>query len=116
MKRAVRLVLVVSCCRRRRPRQTPQTPSAETLLQKIDENQAAGAKITVWEMTIRGRRGSRTMKAKSWVQGVDRAFTEYLDPPRDAGTKMLKLGDQLWTYAPSRIGPSRSPGTCCGNR
>ncbi len=78
-----------------------QTPSPELLMQKIDENQAAGTKIQVWEMTIRGRRGNRTVKAKSWVQGVDRAFTEYLDPPREAGTKMLKLGGQLWTYAPS---------------
>ena len=52
-------------------------------------------------MTIHGRRGSRTPKAKSWVQGVDQAFTEYLDPPRDAGTKMLKLGGQLWTFSPS---------------
>jgi outer membrane lipoprotein-sorting protein len=78
-----------------------QTPSPETLLQKIDENQSAGSRITAWEMTIQGRRGSRTVKAKSWIQGVDRAFTEYLDPPREAGTKMLKLGNQLWTYAPS---------------
>jgi outer membrane lipoprotein-sorting protein len=78
-----------------------QTPSPERLLQQIDENQASGTKITTWEMTIRGRRGSRTVKAKSWIQGTDRAFTEYLDPPRDAGIKMLKLRDQLWTYAPS---------------
>jgi len=79
--------------------QTP--PSPERLLQQIDENQAAGTKITTWEMTIRGRRGSRTVKAKSWVEGIDRAFTEYLEPARDAGTKMLKVRDQLWTYAPS---------------
>ena len=79
----------------------PQAPSAESILKKIDENQVAGSRITVYEMTIRGRRGSRTMKAKSWVQGVDRAFTEYLEPPREAGTKMLKLRDQLWTYSPS---------------
>jgi len=52
-------------------------------------------------MTIRGRRGSRTMKAKSWVEGIDRAFTEYLEPPREARTKMLKVRDQLWTYSPS---------------
>jgi outer membrane lipoprotein-sorting protein len=78
-----------------------QPPSAESILKKIDENQASGSRITVYEMTIHGRRGSRTMRAKSWVQGVDRAFTEYLDPPRDAGTKMLKLRDQLWTYSPS---------------
>lgn len=76
-------------------------PSAEAILKKIDENQVAGSRITVYEMTIRSRRGSRTMKAQSWVQGVDRAFTEYLEPPREAGTKMLKLRDQLWTYSPS---------------
>ena len=78
-----------------------QTPSVETILRRVDENQSAGSKITQWEMTVHGRRGSRTMKAKSWVQGVERAFTEYLDPPREAGTKMLKIKDQLWTYSPS---------------
>jgi outer membrane lipoprotein-sorting protein len=79
----------------------PHAPTADSILKKIDENQVAGSRITVYEMTIRGRRGSRTMKAKSWVQGVDRAFTEYLEPAREAGTKMLKLRDQLWTYSPS---------------
>src|SRR5215510_596656 len=79
----------------------PQRPSGESILKKVDENQASGNRITVYEMTVQGRRGSRTMKAKAWVQGVDRAFTEYLEPPREAGTKMLKLRDQLWTYSPS---------------
>jgi hypothetical protein len=59
----------------------PQAPSADSILKKIDENQVAGSRITVYEMTIRGRRGSRTMKAKAWVQGVDRA-SEYLEPAR----------------------------------
>jgi outer membrane lipoprotein-sorting protein len=79
----------------------PPAPSADSILKKIDENQVSGSRITIYEMTIRGRRGSRTIKAKSWVQGVDRAFTEYLEPPREAGTKMLKLRDQLWTFSPS---------------
>jgi outer membrane lipoprotein-sorting protein len=78
-----------------------QMPTGEWLLEKIDENQTSRTKITAWEMTIHGRRGSRTVKARSWIQGVDQAFTEYLDPPREAGTKMLKLGGQLWTYSPS---------------
>jgi outer membrane lipoprotein-sorting protein len=77
------------------------TPSAEQLLQRIDDNLSAKTRISVWSMTIHGRRGSRTMRAKSWVEGVTRAFTEYLDPPRDAGTKMLKLSNELWTYSPS---------------
>jgi outer membrane lipoprotein-sorting protein len=79
----------------------PPAPSADSILKKIDENQVSGSRITIYEMTVRGRRGSRTIKAKSWVQGVDRAFTEYLEPAREAGTKMLKLGDQLWTFSPS---------------
>jgi outer membrane lipoprotein-sorting protein len=78
-----------------------QVPSAEALLQKVDQNQTSRTKVMAWEMVIHGRRGSRTMKAKSWIQGTDQAFTEYLDPPRDAGTKMLKVGQQLWTFSPS---------------
>ena len=78
-----------------------QTPSGDAILEKVDANQTSNTKVSVWEMTIRGRRGSRTMKAKSWVQGTDRAFTEYLEPARDAGTKMLKLAGQLWTFSPT---------------
>jgi len=75
-------------------------PSAETILDRVDKNAVPGNKIVVAEMTIHGRRDSRTVKSKSWVQGQEKAFTEYLDPPRERGTKMLKLGDQLWTYSP----------------
>jgi outer membrane lipoprotein-sorting protein len=77
-----------------------QAPSAETILDRVDRNAVPGTKIIVSEMTIRGRRDSRTVKSKSWIQGEEKAFTEYLDPPRERGIKMLKLGDQLWTYAP----------------
>jgi len=52
-------------------------------------------------MIIHGRRGSRTIESKSWIQGDDQSFTEYLAPPREKGTKMLKIGDELWTYSPS---------------
>ncbi|MDD4009286.1 MAG: outer membrane lipoprotein-sorting protein, partial [Fermentimonas sp.] len=33
--------------------------------------------------------------------GDKRSFTEYLSPPREEGTKMLKLEEQLWIYSPS---------------
>jgi negative regulator of sigma E activity len=78
-----------------------QVPSGDALLDKVDANQTSKTKVSTWEMTIHGRRGSRTMKAKSWIQGTDRAFTEYLDPPRESGTKMLKVANQLWTFSPS---------------
>ncbi len=77
-----------------------QAPSADSILDRVDQNAVPGNKIIVSEMTIHGRRDSRTLRVKSWIQGQEKAFSEYLDPPREKGTKMLKLGDQLWTYSP----------------
>ena len=78
-----------------------EPPSGEDILKRVDANIGSDNKISVAEMTIHGRRGSRTIKSRSWLQGQEKSFTEYLAPAREAGTKMLKLGDQLWTYIPS---------------
>ena len=78
-----------------------QAPDGEAILQRVDDNMGSDNKITTSEMIIHGRRGSRTIRAKSWISGRTKSFTEYLDPPREKGTKMLKLEDQLWTYAPA---------------
>jgi outer membrane lipoprotein-sorting protein len=78
-----------------------EPPSGEWLLNKIDENSYADTRIAVSQMVIHLARNTRTVRAKSWVKGSDKSFTEFLYPPRDQGTKMLKLGDELWTYTPS---------------
>ncbi len=78
--------------------QTP--PSAESILARTDQNAVSGNKIILSAMTIHGRRDSRSISSTSWIQGKDKAFTEYLAPAREKGIKMLKLGDQLWTYSP----------------
>ncbi len=78
-----------------------EPPSGEDILTRVDANIGSDNKISVAEMTIHGRRGSRTIKSRSWLQGQEKSFTEYLAPAREAGTKMLKLGDQLWIYIPS---------------
>ncbi len=78
-----------------------QYPCGEWVLQKIDENIGSDNKISHSRMIINGRRGSRTVESRSWIQGDEKSFTEYLAPPREAGTKMLKLEDQIWTYSPS---------------
>ncbi len=77
-----------------------QAPSADAILDKIDQNAVAGDRIAVTEMIIHSRRASRTLKSKSWIEGEEKAFTEFLEPARERGTKMLKLGDLLWTYSP----------------
>ncbi|MEO0085841.1 MAG: outer membrane lipoprotein-sorting protein [candidate division WOR-3 bacterium] len=78
-----------------------ELPDGNLLLARIDANIGSENKVIVATMTIAGRRGSRKVKVKSWVSGTDRSFTEYLAPERDKGTKMLKLGSDLWTYSPA---------------
>ena len=80
----------------------PQTDqmNADNIMKAIDENLNAESRIVTCRMVVRGRRSSRRIESKNWVVGTDLAFTEYLSPPREAGTKMLKLGDKLWTYSP----------------
>jgi outer membrane lipoprotein-sorting protein len=78
-----------------------QAPSGADVLRRVDENMFAHSRIVVSQMIIHGRRDTRTIEAKSWQRGTADAFTEYLAPAREQGTKMLKLGGDLWTYAPS---------------
>lgn len=76
-------------------------PSGKSLLEKVDQNMTARTRISVSRMEITMARGSRTIEAKSWSQGDENAFTEYLSPAREKGTKMLKTGKQLWIYSPT---------------
>ena len=78
-----------------------QAPDGEAILRRVDENLGSDNKVTTSQMIIHGRRGSRTIRSRSWIQGRNKSFTEYLDPPREKGTKMLKLENQLWTYSPA---------------
>ena len=74
--------------------------SVQEIIQAMDNNLNAKSRILTSKMIVHGRRSSRTIESKNWVVGIDKAFTEYLSPPREAGTKMLKDGDKLWTYSP----------------
>jgi len=76
-------------------------PSGVELLDAIDANLSSRNRVVESQMVIKGRRSSRTVVSKSWSVGDAKAFTEYLSPAREAGTKMLKLEDHLWTYAPA---------------
>ena len=74
--------------------------SIDEIITKIDKNLNAKSRILTSKMVVHGRRLSRTIESKNWVIGTNQAFTEYLSPAREAGTKMLKLNDKLWTYSP----------------
>lgn len=74
---------------------------ANLILEKVDRNMSSENRIMESGMTIRGKRTSRTVTSQSWGEGTNKAFTEYLSPAAERGTKMLKLEGQLWIYSPS---------------
>lgn len=74
--------------------------SADDIMKAIDQNLNAESRIITSKMVVKGRRSNRTIESKNWVVGTELAFTEYLSPPREAGTKMLKIGEKLYTYSP----------------
>ena len=74
--------------------------SADDIMKAMDQNLNAESRIITSKMVVKGRRNNRTIESKNWVVGSELAFTEYLSPPREAGTKMLKIGEKLYTYSP----------------
>jgi outer membrane lipoprotein-sorting protein len=75
-------------------------PAGEVVLHKVDENLVFDQARIEAEMVIHGRSGTRHILSMSWAKGSDKAFVEYLAPPREKGKKMLKLDDQIWIYSP----------------
>lgn len=80
---------------------TAPAQDAGEILDRVDRNMSSENRIFESTMIIHGTRTSRTITARSYSVGDTKAFTEYLSPAREQGTKMLKLEDQLWIYSPS---------------
>ena len=76
-------------------------PNADEILKKVEQNLSSDNRVFESEMIIHGKRASRTIVSRSYSVGDKQSFTEYLAPAREAGTKMLKLENQLWIYSPS---------------
>ena len=76
-------------------------PTGKSILDKVDNNMSTKTRIMTAKMEIAGLRSTRTMVSKTYSEGDSKAFTEYLAPAREKGTKMLKLENQLWIYSPT---------------
>jgi outer membrane lipoprotein-sorting protein len=76
------------------------TPTAEQLLAAMDGNLTFDSRHSRMVMTVEGRR-SRSYELVSTSRGEEDAAIEYVAPARDKGTRMLKLGGELWIFMPS---------------
>lgn len=77
-----------------------QELSGAEVLKRVDKNLFLDKALSFTSMVIYGRTGTRSVKSKIWIEGKDKSFVEYTDPPREKGKKMLKLKDHVWIYFP----------------
>jgi outer membrane lipoprotein-sorting protein len=80
---------------------TAQNPSAKEIIEKVDKNMSAESRVFTSKMVIHNPRNIRTVESKSWSMGEAKSYTEYISPPREQGTKMLKLDNLLWIFSPA---------------
>ena len=75
-------------------------PDGLEVMQRIDRNMVSENQVVESTMIVHGRRSSRTITSRGYMVSDEKSFSEYLSPPREKGTKMLKLDDKLWIYSP----------------
>ena len=76
-------------------------PTATELLESIDKNMVFETRTTRIKMVVEGKRRTRTFEMRTYGRGETDSAFEYLSPAREKGTRMLKLGDEMWIYMPS---------------
>lgn len=75
--------------------------TAAGIIKKVDYNQAPGSVVYDARMEIHQKDRVDTKSMKLYGEGQEKSFATFLSPPRDKGTSMLRLGDNLWMYLPS---------------
>lgn len=77
------------------------TLTADQILARIDQNLTFESRSSRMTMTVTKNGRVKSYEIVSYGRGAEEGASEYLSPARDAGTKMLKKGDELWMYMPS---------------
>ena len=78
-----------------------QATSVEEILSSMDRNLNFESRYTRATMTVSKPRRDKVYELETWGRGLDTAATAFHSPRRDAGTKMLKKGGELWMYMPA---------------
>ncbi len=99
------------------PFQNP--PDAEAVLTHLDDLYRSKSSVSGIEIQVTGRRTTRTLRMKAWTRGEEEVLVVIEEPPREAGTATLRVGDNLWNYLPRiartiRIPPAMMLGSWMG--
>ncbi len=81
-------------------------PTPKEILERIDANMTIKTAYMRAEMVVQYKGGdTRSMQFSSWAEGKDRSFLEFTAPARDAGSRYLRMDDNMWIFLP-RVGKS----------
>jgi outer membrane lipoprotein-sorting protein len=76
--------------------------TAEEIIQAVDDNMVYDTLTAVAKMEIVTPEGDTRTKLMTIIaRGSDDALIEVTYPQREAGTRQLRLGDELWLYIPA---------------
>lgn len=87
-------------------------PTGAEIVAKSESLIRGATQISLFSITIKTRRWTRTMEMKSWdVRAQKKNFSEITAPKKDAGTRFLLVGSDMRQYVPRiqstiRIAPS----------
>jgi outer membrane lipoprotein-sorting protein len=86
--------------------------TASEIIERSDEAIRGNTQIGIFEITIKTRRWTRTMKMKSYeIRKAKKSFAEIYEPKKDAGNRFLLIDKNMWQYVPKlqqtvKISPS----------
>jgi len=89
--------------------ETVAAQSVEEILSKLDANMSYGTASFSARMQITVGSETRYKTVNVVSQGSSKSFAEFTNP-EDRGTRMLKLGDNLWIYFPEEQGTVKLSG------
>ncbi len=78
-----------------------EKPTAFDILNKIDQNMVFDTAYAEIDMIINIKNRVITKEIISYAEGNEKSSIEFLSPPRDRGTKILKIEDIVKIYYPS---------------
>jgi hypothetical protein len=101
------------------PAAGPLPPDVDALLRRLDDLYRSGSSVARLEIVVTTARVTRTMRMKAWTRGEEEVLVVIEEPPREAGTATLRVGENLWNWLPRiartlRVPPSMMLGSWMG--
>jgi len=73
---------------------------AREIVDRVDQIMRGKSSIAQMTMEIQSKRWKRSLEAKAWSKGTDRALILIIKPVKETGTATLKSESNIWNYLP----------------